>query len=248
MNISNDKSIYPIIAGPCSIESYEHLYLIAKSVKEAGATHLRGGAYKPRTNPNSFQGHGKVALGWLRRVGIELNIPTISELMDPRDIDLFLENVDIIQIGARNMQNFSLLKEVGKYKKPVILKRGLSATYEEYLGATEYIRNEGNDQIILCERGIRTYSTGANSVRNTLDISSVLMMKQLTTYPILVDPSHACGRSDFVMPLAYAAVAVGADGIMVEVHDNPAKALSDGPQALTPDQFQELCRNIHRHR
>lgn len=244
----DDKSIYPIIAGPCAVESYDQLYTIAKSVKESGATFLRGGAYKPRTKPNSFQGHGEIALQWLHKVSQELKIPTVSELMDPRDIDLFMKYVDVIQIGSRNMQNYSLLKEVGKYKKPVILKRGASATYDEFLWAAEYIRNEGNENIVLCERGIRTFSNATNRVRNTLDISAVPMMKQLTDYPIIVDPSHACGRADFVPALTHAAVAVGADGVMIEVHNNPEEALSDGYQSLTLDQFHNLCRTLHLHR
>lgn len=246
MLFSKDKKLFPIIAGPCSIESLDQLHLIAESVKKSGASYLRGGAFKPRTNPKSFQGLGEEALRWLYDVGVDLKIPTVSEIMDTRDIDLFLRYVDVIQIGSRNMQNYSLLKEVGKHKKPILLKRGASATYGEFLFAAEYIRNEGNENIILCERGIRTFSN--DLVRHTLDISAVPIMKQISDYPIIVDPSHACGRVDLVEPLAIAAEAVGADGLMVEVHSDPEKALSDGKQSLNLDQFQTLCQNLRSRR
>ena len=212
---------FAIMAGPCSIETPEQVLATAKAVKEAGATILRGGAFKPRTSPYSFQGMG-------------------PEVMDPSQLQYF-DNVDMLQIGARNMQNFTLLKEVGKLKKPVLLKRGLSATYEEWLMAAEYIMSEGNTQIVLCERGIRTFET---KTRNTLDVTAIPMIHELSHLPIIMDPSHAAGMSRMVRPLSLASTGGGADGLMIEVHINPAKALCDGPQALRPDQFASLTKEV----
>lgn len=230
-----------VIAGPCAIESYETFYETAKLVKSYGAKCLRGGAFKPRTSPYTFQGLGEEGLKYLKDVGEKLDLPTVTEVMDTRDIELVAGYADVLQIGARNMQNFNLLKEVGLTKKPVILKRGLSATIKEWLMSAEYILSGGNMNVILCERGIRTFE---DSTRNTLDISAVPVVKQLSHLPIIVDPSHACGRWGLVSPLAKAAVASGADGLMVEVHIHPEEALSDGAQSLTPDNFGELISSV----
>ena len=230
-----------IIAGPCAIENYESLYEAAKSVKASGAKALRGGAFKPRTSPYTFQGLGEEGLKYLKDVGDKLGLPTVTEVMDTRDIELVARYADVLQIGARNMQNFVLLKEVGLTKKPVILKRGLSATVKEWLMSAEYILAGGNMNVILCERGIRTFE---DSTRNTLDISAIPVVKQLSHLPIIVDPSHACGRWGLVGPLARAAVAAGCDGLIIEVHPRPEEALSDGAQSLTPESFAELIPPI----
>jgi len=226
-----------IIAGPCSVENQASLIDCAVKVKEAGASVLRGGAFKPRTSPYAFQGLGVEGLKLLAEARKETGLPIISELMDPRDTEVVCEYVDIIQIGARNMQNFRLLSEVGKARKPVLLKRGLSATIKEFLMSAEYIAAEGNSQIILCERGIRTFET---ATRNTLDLSAVPVLKEETHLPVFVDPSHAVGIWSLVAPLSMAAVAVGADGLMIEVHSDPENALCDGAQSLKPTKFATL--------
>ena len=231
---------FAVIAGPCSVESEEQIVEVAKAVKEAGAHMLRGGAFKPRTSPYSFRGLEKEGIRLLLLAKKETGLPIVTELMDPRDIDLF-EDVDVIQIGTRNMQNYRLLTEVGKLKKPVILKRGYAATIEEWLLAAEYIASEGNTQIILCERGIRTFET---STRNTMDISAIPLVKQLSHLPVIADPSHGTGRWDLVEPMALASMAAGADGLIIEVHNNPQEALSDGPQSLKPKRFKQLMEKI----
>ncbi|MBI5598986.1 MAG: 3-deoxy-7-phosphoheptulonate synthase [Deltaproteobacteria bacterium] len=230
-----------VIAGPCSVETKELLLDCARKVKKSGARILRGGAYKPRTSPYSFQGLGEEGLKYLAYVKRETGLPIVSELMDPRDTELFCEYVDVIQIGARNMQNFRLLTEVGRVKKPILLKRGLAATIKEFLMSTEYIASQGNTDIILCERGIRTFET---STRNTLDLSAVPVLKAETHLPVFVDPSHATGKWDLVAPLSRAAVAVGADGLMIEVHSDPENALCDGEQSLKPDKFDSLMKDL----
>ena len=232
-----------VIAGPCSVEGREQLVDCAKKVKDAGASILRGGAFKPRTSPYDFQGLGVEGLKLLREAKKETGLPIISELMDPRDTEVVCEYVDIVQIGARNMQNFRLLTEVGKAKKPVLLKRGLSATIKEFLMSAEYIAAQGNSQIILCERGIRTFET---ATRNTLDLSAVPVLKEETHLPVFIDPSHAVGRWNLVLPLARAAVAVGADGLMIEVHPDPENALCDGAQSLKPTKFASLMEEVRR--
>ena len=226
-----------IIAGPCSIESRDQLFSVAKSVKESGAKILRGGAFKPRTSPYSFQGLGEEGLKLLKEAAEKFNIATVTEVMDPRDVELIAGYTDILQIGARNMQNFNLLKEVGQTKKPVILKRGLAATIKETLMSAEYILSEGNFNVIICERGIRTFAV---QTRNTLDLSAVCSIKQLSHLPVIVDPSHATGKWGYVEPMSLAAIAAGADGLMIEVHPNPEEALSDGPQQLIPEKFSAL--------
>lgn len=231
---------FAVMAGPCSVESYEQVLAIAKSVKASGAAFLRGGAFKPRTSPYSFQGLGVKGLEILLAVGKELDMPVVTELMSETHIDDF-KDVDVIQIGARNMQNFDLLKAVGKTDKPVLLKRGLAATMEEWLMSAEYIMSEGNSKIILCERGIRTYET---YTRNTLDLSAIPLMKEKTHLPIIVDPSHASGISRLVRPMSLASAGAGADGLMIEVHNDPPHALCDGAQSLRPEQFDEVMRSI----
>jgi 3-deoxy-7-phosphoheptulonate synthase len=230
-----------VIAGPCSVEGRQILLDTAGHVKAMGATLLRGGAFKPRTSPYSFQGLGEEALRYLAEAREITGLPVVTELMDPRDADLVMKYADMVQIGARNMQNFRLLKEVGIHRKPVLLKRGMSSTITELLMSAEYIMSEGNYNIILCERGIRTFE---EYTRNTLDLSAVPSLKQLSHLPVIVDPSHAAGKWDLVSPLALGAIAVGADGIMVEVHPQPEVALSDGPQALVPDRFHTLMERI----
>jgi len=230
-----------VIAGPCSVESEEQLFTIAKEVKNAGAKVLRGGAFKPRTSPYSFQGLGKEGLKLLKAAGEEFKMATVSEVMETAQIELLVNNVDILQIGARNMQNFSLLREVGKLKKPVLLKRGMAATIEELLMAAEYLMSGGNYQVILCERGIRTFE---NYTRNTLDISAIPVTKKLSHLPIIADPSHGTGIRDKVAPMARAAVAAGADGLAIEVHHDPDRALSDGAQSLYPNQFSRLMEEL----
>jgi len=230
-----------VMAGPCSVETREQLRAVAGSVQSSGARALRGGAFKPRTSPYSFQGHGESALKWMREAGDELQLAVVSEVMDIRALEMMLRYVDCLQVGARNMQNFDLLKELGKVRKPVLLKRGMSATIEEWLLSAEYILAGGNSQVILCERGIRTFE---NATRNTLDISAIPVVKKLSHLPILVDPSHGTGRRDKVIPMARAAVAAGADGLLIEVHNNPEKALSDGAQSLYPEQFDRLMGEL----
>ena len=232
------------IAGPCSVESEEQIIEVAQAVKASGAEILRGGAFKPRTSPYAFQGLKGEGIRLLLEAKKETGLPIITELMNINDLPLF-NDVDIIQIGARNMQNFDLLKEVGKTKKPILLKRGLANTLQELLMSAEYIMSEGNENVILCERGIRTFET---YTRNTLDVSAVPALHELSHLPVIVDPSHATGKAKLVPTMAAAAVAAGCDGLMVEVHNNPACALCDGAQSLTPAQFDELNRKIHRIR
>ena len=232
-----------VMAGPCAIENMEQIRETAYRVKQAGAKILRGGAYKPRTSPYSFQGLGLEGLKMLKEAAEEVGLPTITEVMDTRDVELVSKYSDILQIGTRNMQNFSLLKEVGQTNKPVLLKRGLSATIKEWLMAAEYIASGGNTNIILCERGIRTFET---YTRNTLDLSAVASVKQLSHLPVIVDPSHGTGKYNLVLPMSLAAVACGADGLMIEVHPRPQEALSDGSQSLIPDKFQELMEKVKK--
>jgi len=230
-----------VMAGPCAIENEATLHSIAIEIKKAGALILRGGAFKPRTSPYSFQGLGEAGLKILKNTGDELGLVTVSEVMDTRDVELVTKYVDVLQIGARNMQNFNLLKEVGMAKKPVVLKRGLSCTVKELLMSAEYILSGGNFNVILCERGIRTFE---DSTRNTLDISAVPVIKQLSHLPVIVDPSHAAGKWGLVAPLAKAGVAVGCDGLIIEVHTSPEDALSDGSQSLLPSNFSELMQEM----
>ena len=232
-----------IMAGPCAVEKKELTVGIAQEVKAAGANILRGGAYKPRSSPYAFQGLGNEGLDFLGAAKKLTGLPIVSEILDPRDIELFLEKTDIIQIGARNMQNFELLKEVGGYDKPVLLKRGLSATIKEWLLSAEYIMSRGNKNVMLCERGIRTFES---HYRNTLDPSAVPAMKALTHLPVIVDPSHATGKWDLVAPMAKAAVAAGADGLLIEVHSNPECALCDGEESLKPARFKDLMKDLRR--
>ncbi len=227
---------FQYIAGPCSVESEEQITYIASEVKKAGAMLLRGGAFKPRTSPYAFQGMRADGLRLLEEAKQQTGMPIVTEIMDISHLDLF-ENVDVIQVGARNMQNFELLKELGHTHKPILLKRGLAATMQELLMSAEYIMAGGNNKVILCERGIRTFET---YTRNTMDISAIALLKEKTHLPVIADPSHAAGFSRLVKPLALAATAAGADGIMIEVHNDPAHALCDGPQALTPEQFKEV--------
>ncbi len=231
------------IAGPCSVESEEQIVDIAKAVKAAGAKMLRGGAFKPRTSPYAFQGMGPTGLELLLIAKKETGLPIVTEIMDLSQIPLF-EEVDLIQVGARNMQNFTLLKELGRLQKPILLKRGLSATMKEFLMAAEYIMAGGNEEVILCERGIRTFET---ATRNTLDLSCIPMLKRKTHLPILIDPSHATGVSWMVESMSKAAVAAGADGLMIEVHNNPEEALCDGDQALLPEQFGQIMEVVRKY-
>ena len=230
-----------LIAGPCAVENKKILLEIAHEVHNAGANFLRGGAFKPRTSPYSFQGLGKEGLEILAEAREQTGMPIVTELMDSKDLDLLVQYSDVIQIGARNMQNFRLLLDVGAVDKPILLKRGISATIEEWLMAAEYIMSKGNHKVILCERGIRTYE---RATRNTLDLSAVPILKQLTHLPVIVDPSHAVGRWDLVAPMARAAVAAGADGIMIEVHTHPSEAMSDGEQSLKPKVFAQLIQEL----
>jgi 3-deoxy-7-phosphoheptulonate synthase len=230
-----------IIAGPCAIEGRQKFLEIAGMVKEAGATMLRGGAFKPRTSPYSFQGLEKEGLEILAEARQVTGLPVVTEIMDPRMIEMVAQYADVLQVGARNMQNFFLLKELGKIDKPILLKRGPSATIEEWIMAAEYIISSGNSQVIMCERGIRTFET---YTRNTLDLSAVPIIKQLTHLPIIVDPSHGTGKWKLVGPMTLAAVGAGCDGIMVEVHQNPTEALSDGPQSLRPETFENLVTQV----
>lgn len=242
-NKIGDGKICSIMAGPCSVETEEQIIEVAKAVKASGARFLRGGAFKPRTSPYSFQGLGAEGLELLKIARKETGLPIVTELMAINQIPLF-EDVDIIQIGARNMQNFDLLKEVGKLKNPILLKRGLSATVKEFLMSAEYIMASGNENVILCERGIRTFD---NYTRNCLDLSIVPYLKKETHLPVIIDPSHACGIRWMVPTLAKAAVAVGADGLIIEVHNNPEKALCDGEQSLTPAQFDDLMKVLAKY-
>jgi 3-deoxy-7-phosphoheptulonate synthase len=232
-----------IVAGPCSIESREQAFTVAERIARAGARFFRGGAYKPRTSPYAFQGLGEEALKIMAEIRARFGLRIITEALDDESLELVAEYADVVQIGARNMQNFSLLKKAGRQRKPVLLKRGMSATLEEFLMAAEYILSEGNYNVILCERGVRTF---ADHTRNTLDLSIVPAVQRLSHLPIVVDPSHGTGKRNKVLPLSRAAVAVGADGLMVEVHHDPDRALSDGMQSIYPDQFDELMQEIRQ--
>ena len=247
VNIGNTKiggGYFAMIAGPCSVESEEQIIEVAQAVKAAGANVLRGGAFKPRTSPYAFQGMKGAGIDLLLKAKKETGLPICTELMNINDLDLFAD-VDVLQIGARNMQNFDLLKEVGKCKTPILLKRGLANTFQELLMSAEYIMSEGNENIILCERGIRTFET---YTRNTLDISAVSALHELSHLPVVIDPSHATGKAKMVEPMAMAATAAGADGLMIEVHNNPACALCDGAQSLTPPQFDILAHRVRKVR
>lgn len=243
-NVQLGGGNFAMIAGPCSVESEEQIVYVAQAVKESGANILRGGAFKPRTSPYAFQGLKDEGIKLLLKAKEATGLPVITEIMNIRSLDLF-EDVDIIQVGARNMQNFDLLQELGKTKKPILLKRGLANTLQELLMSAEYIMSEGNENIILCERGIRTYET---YTRNTLDLSAVPVLHQLTHLPVVVDPSHATGKASLVSSMALAAAACGADGIMIEVHNDPAHALCDGAQSITPEQFSDLNKRIQKVR
>ena len=240
IKIGNGEAV--VIAGPCSVESYEQVLQTAVAVKKHGATMLRGGAYKPRTSPYEFQGLGVEALEILREVGDLIGLPIVTEVMSETDIETVCEYADLLQVGARNMQNFALLRKLAKTKKPILLKRGASATVKEWLLAAEYILAGGNENVVLCERGIKTFD---NSLRNTLDLAAVALVKELSHLPIIVDPSHATGKRSIVGIMAKAALAVGADGVIVEVHPEPEKALSDGEQSLTFENFAELMRGLN---
>jgi len=229
-----------IMAGPCSVESEEQVVTIARAVKASGATLLRGGAFKPRTSPYAFQGLGPTGLEYLKAAGKETGLPIVTELMDISQLPYF-KDVDVIQIGARNMQNFDLLKAVGHQEKPVMIKRGMSATYEEWLMSAEYVMAGGNENVILCERGIRTFES---YTRNTLDMAAIPVLRRLTHLPVIIDPSHATGKNWLVDPLAMGAVATGADGLLIEVHNDPAHALCDGPQSLKPEEFDRLAKKL----
>ena len=239
--LSIGADTFAVIAGPCAVESYPQLSATARVVKEAGAHGLRGGAFKPRTSPYSFQGLGLEGLEILKRVSGETGLPVITEVVEVADVEAVEAHADAFQVGARNMQNFRLLTALGQARKPVFLKRGMSATVKDVLMSAEYIVSEGNGQVILCERGIRTFENGT---RNTLDLSAVCQFKALSHLPVMVDPSHGTGVREYVAPMAYAAAAAGADGILVEVHNNPKEALSDGAQSLYPEQFEELMQRL----
>jgi len=230
-----------VIAGPCSVEGRDMLLSTARAVRAAGGVMLRGGAFKPRSSPYAFQGLGEEALRLLREARAETGLPVVTEVMDTRQVELVAEHVDVLQVGARNMQNFALLSELGRVDRPILLKRGLSATVKELLMAAEYIMAQGNRQVILCERGIRTFET---ATRNTLDVAAIPVLKRETHLPVIADPSHAAGRTDLVAALSFAAVAAGADGLMVEVHPCPEEALSDGDQSLMPGAFSQLMRDL----
>ena len=232
-----------LIAGPCTVESYDQMDATAQELSESNVKIIRGGAFKPRTSPYAFQGLGLEGLKIIRSVADNHGMAVTSEIMEVSQLEMFEKYVDILQVGARNMQNFNLLKELGHAHKPIILKRGLSSTYEEWLMSAEYIMAGGNENVILCERGIRTFET---ATRNTLDISAIPMLRKKTHLPIIVDPSHAAGIRHMVEPLSMAAIAVGADGLMIEVHNNPSKALCDGPQSLTPQAFDDLMKKINK--
>ena len=232
---------FAVMAGPCSVESEEQICQVAARVQKAGASILRGGAFKPRTSPYSFQGMGTPGLDLLMEAREKTGLPIVTEIMDPRMAELFEREVDVVQVGARNMQNFELLKEVGKMSKPILLKRGLSNTYEEWIMSAEYIMAAGNENVILCERGIRTFET---FTRNTLDVSAIPAIKQMSHLPVIVDPSHASGMYWMVEPLAMAAIAAGCDGLIIEVHNDPPHAKCDGQQSLTPKKFDELMKKV----
>ncbi len=232
-----------VAAGPCAVESEDQIMKTARAVKKAGAGLLRGGAFKPRTGPHTFQGLKLEGLRLLAQAGKETGLPIVTEVMSPDSVDLVAEYADLLQVGARNMQNFDLLREVGRSRKPVLLKRGMSATIEEFLAAAEYILDEGNHNVILCERGIRTFET---ATRNTLDLSVVPLIKEISHLPVMVDPSHATGKRSLVSPMAKAALVVGAHGVLVEVHPDPEKALSDGPQSLTFQGFERLMEELRK--
>ena len=232
---------FSVIAGPCSVESEAQIIEVARDVKQAGAALLRGGAFKPRTSPYSFQGMGLEGLDLLTEARAATGLPIVSEIMAPRYVDVFEEKVDVVQVGARNMQNFDLLKEVGRMSKPVLLKRGLSNSYEEWIMSAEYIMAGGNENVILCERGIRTFET---YTRNTLDVSAIPAVKQMSHLPVVVDPSHSAGMYWMVEPLAMAAIAAGADGLLIEVHNDPPHAKCDGQQSLTPENFGHLMAKV----
>ncbi len=231
---------FGVIAGPCSIESEEQMFATARAVKASGATMLRGGAYKPRTSPYAFQGMGVEGLALLRAAGDEVGLPVVTEVLDVRDAATVAAYADVLQVGARNMQNFMMLDELGTMERPILLKRGLAATIEELLSAAEYVLKGGNRDVILCERGIRTFET---YTRNTLDLAAVAALKSLTHLPVIVDPSHATGRRDLIQPMTRAGIAVGADGVMIEVHPDPEHARCDGPQSLTPADFDRLMKD-----
>jgi len=237
------EGYFCVMTGPCSVESEDQIEGIAKAVKENGATFLRGGAYKPRSSPYAFQGLGLEGLEYLKHAREKTGLPIVSEIMSVDMVERFSEDVDIIQVGARNMQNFVLLKELGKIRKPILLKRGLAATIEEWLMSAEYILSEGNEQVILCERGIRTFET---YTRNTLDISAIPAVKKLSHLPVIVDPSHATGKAWMVEAMSKAAVVAGADGVIIEVHNDPSHALCDGQQSITPEQFRNLMVKLRK--
>ena len=245
IELSNGRSVggnrLAVIAGPCSVESEAQICAVAEDVKASGAALLRGGAFKPRTSPYSFQGMGTAGLELLMEARKQTGLPIVTEIMDPRMAELFEREVDVVQVGARNMQNFELLKEVGKMSKPILLKRGLSNTYEEWIMSAEYIMAAGNENVILCERGVRTFET---YTRNTLDVSAIPAVKQMSHLPVIVDPSHAAGMYWMVEPLALAAVAAGADGLIIEVHNDPAHAKCDGQQSLTPQNFDAIMHKV----
>ncbi len=243
MGVKVGNSKIAIFAGPCAVESREQIMEVAKTIKESGAHILRGGAFKPRTSPYAFQGLKNDGLLLLSMAREEYGIPVVTEVMDIGSIEVILENADCLQIGARNIQNFQLLKEVGKTEKPVLLKRGMSTTIEEFIMSAEYVMAGGNSQVILCERGIRTFET---ATRNTLDISAVPVLKEKTHLPVIVDPSHGTGHARYVEAMSYAAIAAGADGLMIEVHPKPEEALSDGPQSLRPAEFSRVMEGIKR--
>jgi 3-deoxy-7-phosphoheptulonate synthase len=241
VTIGGDK--LAVMAGPCSVESEDQIFAAADAVKQAGAHVLRGGAFKPRTSPYSFQGLGREGLELLARARERTGLPVITEVLDPHDVDVVAEYADVLQVGARNVQNFALLKRLGKIQRPVLLKRGMMTTLEELLMAAEYILSEGNSRVVLCERGIRTFET---ATRNTLDLNAVPVLKEWAHLPVIVDPSHGTGHWQYVTPMAYAAVAAGADGVMIEVHPDPAHALSDGAQSLKPARFAELMTGLRK--
>jgi 3-deoxy-7-phosphoheptulonate synthase len=230
-----------VMAGPCSVESEQQVMQSARAVKAAGANILRGGAYKPRTSPYSFQGMEADGLKLLAKARAETGLPVVTEVLDPHDVELVAEHADLMQVGARNVQNFALLKRLGRIDKPVLLKRGMMSTLQEFLMAAEYLLSEGNPRVVLCERGIRTFET---ATRNTLDLNAVPVLKEWTHLPVIVDPSHGTGYWQYVTPMAYAAIAAGADGLMIEVHPDPAHALSDGGQSLKPSRFEALMRGV----
>ncbi len=242
-NVEVGGNALVVIAGPCSVETREQMVKIAKQVRDAGARALRGGAFKPRTSPYSFQGLAEEGLKILSDARAESGLPVVTEVMDTRDVELVAEYADVLQVGARNVQNFALLKQLGQVNKPVLLKRGMMTTIEEFLMAAEYILSQGNPNVILCERGIRTFET---ATRNTLDISAVPVLKDRTHLPVIVDPSHGTGVWKYVKPMALAAVAAGADGLIVEVHNDPERAKSDGAQSLKPEKFAELMEGVRR--